>query len=56
MKWLETRNEDSKDRPINKRNGWKLQGAKIYPTTEKKLFKNVNYTKFFAKPMHLKKK
>ena len=57
--WLETRNEDCKDRTnptsqdaaIIKRKGWKLEGGKYYPRTEKKLFKNVNYTKFFAKPI-----
>ena len=59
--WLETRNEDSKDRtnPVSqdvaiiKRKGWKPEGGKNYPRTEKKLFKIVNYTKFFTKPIRI---
>ena len=61
MKWLETRNEDSKDRTnltsqdvaiIKEKDGnWRV--AKYYARTEKKLIKNVNYTKFFAKPIRI---
>ena len=43
MKGLETGNEDSKDKTITKRKGWKLEAGKIIPTTEKKLFKNVTF-------------
>ena len=61
VKWLETRNEDSKDRTnltsqdvaIIKRKGWKLEGSKILSKNGKEKCENVNYTKFFAKPIRI---
>ena len=43
----------SQDVAIIKRKGWKLEGGKILSKNGKKLFKNVNYTKFFAKPIRI---
>ena len=51
----ETRNEDSKDKTsqLSKEKDGNWRVAKHYPRTEKKLFKNVNYTKFFVKPIRI---
>ena len=63
VKWLETRNEDSKpkdrtnltsqDVAIIKEKDGNWMVAKYYPRTEKKLINNVNYTKLFAKPIRI---